>query len=226
MPSGCSARAEADEVGGDQLGALVDELVERVLPVRARLAPVDRAGLVVDLRAAERHVLAVALHRQLLEVGGEALHVGAVGQDGDGLRAEEVAVPDGEQAHQGGDVALERRRAEVLVHRVEAGEHRAEVLRADGDHRREADRRVHRVAPADPVPEDEHVGRVDAELRHFLGVGRDRDEVPRHRLLVAQSCAAATSRAVRALVIVSSVVKVFEEMMKSVSSGARSRVAS
>ena len=83
-------------------------------------------------------------------------------------------------------VPLERRGAEVLVHRVEAGQHLAEVLRADRDHRRQADRRVHRVAAADPVPEPEHVGRVDAELRHLRGVGRDGDEVLGDRLLVAQ----------------------------------------
>ncbi len=40
------------------------------------------------------------------------------------------------------------------------------------------------------------------------------------------SPASVHSRAVRALVIVSSVVKVFEEMTKSVSSGSRSRVDS
>jgi hypothetical protein len=36
---------EGDEVGGDEARALVDELVERVLAVRARLAPEDLAGL-------------------------------------------------------------------------------------------------------------------------------------------------------------------------------------
>ena len=36
------------EVAGDQLGALVDQLVEGVLAVGAGLAPDDRAGLVVD----------------------------------------------------------------------------------------------------------------------------------------------------------------------------------
>ena len=39
------ALAKADEVAGDQLGALVDELVEGVLPVGAGLAPDDRSGL-------------------------------------------------------------------------------------------------------------------------------------------------------------------------------------
>ena len=42
---------EADEVDRDELGALVDQLVEAVLPVGARLAPVDRAGGVVDSRS-------------------------------------------------------------------------------------------------------------------------------------------------------------------------------
>ncbi len=114
---------------GNEPRALVDQLVERVLAVGAGLAPVDRAGVVVDARAVERHVLAVALHRQLLQVGGEALQVLLVGQHGDRLRAEEVGVPDGEQAQQHRQVALERRGAEVLVHLVEAGEHRAEVRR-------------------------------------------------------------------------------------------------
>ena len=40
---------EADQVDRDQLRALVDQLVEAVLAVGARLAPVDRAGLVVDV---------------------------------------------------------------------------------------------------------------------------------------------------------------------------------
>ena len=60
---------------------------------------------------------------------------------------------------------------------VEAGEHGAEVVRADGEHGGEADGGVHGVAAADPVPEAEHVCRVDAELRDFLRVGGDGDEM-------------------------------------------------
>src|SRR5207244_2882806 len=43
--------AEPDEVGRNELRALVDELVERVLAVRSGLSPKNRAGLVVDVRA-------------------------------------------------------------------------------------------------------------------------------------------------------------------------------
>jgi hypothetical protein len=50
---GFSALAEADEVAGDQPGALVDQLVEGVLAVGAGLAPDDGPGLIGDARAVE-----------------------------------------------------------------------------------------------------------------------------------------------------------------------------
>ena len=74
--------------------------------------------------------------------------------------------------------------------------------------------------------------------RDQLRVGRDRDEVLCDRLLVATATrsrsrpapdpnpASSHSRAERALVIVSTVVNVFELTMNSVSAGSRSRVAS
>ena len=115
-------------------------------------------------------MLAVALHRQLLEIGWEPFQVLLVRQYRDRLRSEEIVVPDGQQAHEHRQVALERRGAEVLVHLVEAIQQSAEVIRADSTHGRQADRRVHGVAPADPVPELEHVGRIDAEFGDFRGI--------------------------------------------------------
>ena len=91
--------AKANQVDGDHRGSLVDQLVEGVLAVRARLAPIDHARVVVDVLAIEHDVLAVRLHCQLLEVRGEALEVLLVRHDPDGLDVEEVAVPDGEEAH-------------------------------------------------------------------------------------------------------------------------------
>ena len=184
--------AEADEVARDQFGSLVDELVERVLAVGAWLAPVDGSRLVVDDRAVQRDVLAVALHGQLLEIGREAFEVLVVRQDRNRLGAEEVVVPDGEQPHEHRQVLVEWSGTEVLVHGAEAGEHGAKVFGANGDHGRKTDGRVHRVAAADPVPEPEHVRRVDAELRHFFGVGRDGDEVPGYGLFVAAAISAPT----------------------------------
>ncbi len=68
---------------------------------------------------------------------------------------------------------------------MEPGKELAEVVGADGEHERQADRRVDRVASADPVPEAEHVVRVDAERADLLLVGRDGHEVLPHGRLVA-----------------------------------------
>ena len=102
-----------------------------------------------------------------------------------GLGAEEVAVPEAEQPHQHGQVALERCLGEVPVDGVEAREELLEALRPDREHRRKADRRVHRVPAADPVPEPERVRRIDPERGDRLEVGRDGDDVLRDRRLVA-----------------------------------------
>ena len=74
-----------------------------------------------------------------------------------------------------------------------------------------------RVPAAHPVPEPEHVGRVDAELGDPLGVGGDRDEVLGHRVLAgAAARRAASAGRPSALVSVSSVVKVLDETTNSV----------
>ena len=61
----------------------------------------------------------------------------------------------------------------------------AEIIRADGQHGGEADGRIHGVAAADPIPEAEHVGGIDAELGYFRGVGGHRDEVLGHGFFIA-----------------------------------------
>src|SRR5262245_7147707 len=87
--------AEADEVTGDEPRTLVDELVEGVLTVGPRLAPVDWGGVVVHLHTVKGDVLTVALHRELLQVGRKPFEILVVGENCDGLRAKKVAVPDG-----------------------------------------------------------------------------------------------------------------------------------
>src|SRR4030095_3667897 len=53
----------------------------------------------------------------------------------------------------------------------------------------ESNRRDHRVAPPDPVPELEHIGSVNPELCHFCCVRRDGDKMPSDRFLViAHTC--------------------------------------
>src|SRR5258707_897469 len=126
--------SERDEVARNEPRALMDQLIEGMLAVGSRLPPIDRAGLRLDWCPIERYVLAVALHRQLLEIGRETLQVLVIGQHGDGLRAEEVVVPDAEKAHQDRQVAAERRGPEMLVDCMEARQHVAEMVGADGQH--------------------------------------------------------------------------------------------
>ncbi len=175
----------------------------------------------------ERDRLAVGLHRQLLQVGGEALEVLVVGQDRQRLGAEEVRVPDGEQAEQHGQVGVQRGGAEVLVHGVEAGEHLARS--APGRWRSSWTGRW--PSPSSSARRPSPRSRTCSRCRcrsaaTSCGVGRHGHEVAGHGGLVVQRGEQPGSRAMRALVIVSSVVNVFEAMMNSVSLGSRSRVAS
>src|SRR5215469_7469216 len=66
---------ERDEVAGNKPRALMDQLIKGVLPIGTGFPPVDRTRLTVDRRAGERHVLAVALHCQLLQISRETLEV-------------------------------------------------------------------------------------------------------------------------------------------------------
>ena len=72
-------------------------------------------------------------------------HVPKAGEaaDRDGVRIEEVGVPDGEQAQKRGQITLEGRGAKVLVDLVETFEHLLEVLRSDGQHGGETYGRIH-----------------------------------------------------------------------------------
>ena len=81
-------------------------------------------------------MLAVGLHGELLQVGRETVQVLAVRKHGVALGAEEIDVPDVEQAHQRDGVILERSIAEVLVDGVEALEELLEALGAEHDDQR------------------------------------------------------------------------------------------
>ena len=103
------------EVTRDKLGALMDELVEGVLTVGSGLAPDDRSGGVIHPFIVLGDALAVAFHVHLLEVSREVGQILVVGQDSVALSAEEVVVPDTQQAHDNRDVLLEGDVPEMLV---------------------------------------------------------------------------------------------------------------
>ncbi len=74
--------------------------------------------------------LAVALHVELLQVGRQAVQILVVRQHRVRLGAEEVRVPDAEQAERDRQVLFDRRGAEVLVHLVRAVEESARSARS------------------------------------------------------------------------------------------------
>ena len=84
-----------------------------------------------------------------------------------------IIPPEHREAH----LAAVKRYAETGNGQMIGGRMELEGLRADGEHQGQPDRAGHRVATADPVPEAEHVGLVDAEGAHPLGVCRQGDEV-------------------------------------------------
>ena len=121
--------------------ALVEQLEEGVLGVVARLAPDHRARAPPHRLAVPRDALAVALHLELLQVGGKAMQPPVVGQDHLARGALQVLVPHGDQRQQHGQVVRERRRAEMLVQLAATGQQFPEMVAADGDGNRQADGR-------------------------------------------------------------------------------------
>ncbi len=177
MRVGFGRRRRDEQVQGNDLRSLMDELEEGVLAVGAGFAPHHRPGRRIGGRAVELDVLAVALHLQLLEIGGEAPEPLVVGDHAMRGVAEDVAVPDAEQPHEDRDVFLDRRCAEMLVDLVAAAEKFVEAVGPDRDRERQPDARPDRIAAADPIPEAEHARRLDAELRHLVELGRDGGEM-------------------------------------------------
>src|ERR1700730_18055302 len=106
-PERVDGPAKCDEVARNHLRALVDELVERMLPVGSGFAPEDGSRLIIDCSPVQRHMLAVRLHRELLQISWKPLEILIVGEDADGLRTEKIVVPDSEQTHQDRQVPVE-----------------------------------------------------------------------------------------------------------------------
>ena len=166
-----------DEIDGNHLRALVDELEEGVLAVDAGFAPNGGAGGEIHGLAVAVAAFAVAFHIELLEVGRQAAQAVAVGDDDVAGAAAEVLLPDADEGEQGGDVAPPRGVQEVLVHIVPAAQEFAEMFAADGAHHGQADGRPHGIAPAHPVEHAEHLLRGDAEFGSGFHIGRYGGEV-------------------------------------------------
>ena len=166
-----------EEVGGDELGTLVQQLEEAVLGVGGGLAEQDGARGVLDVLAGAGDGFAVALHGELLQVGGEPVQVLVERRHEVRLGAKEVAVPDAQQATKDRDVLLQGSLSEVLVHGVGTGQELMEVVEANVEGDRQTDGAPHGVATTHPGLEAEHVLLVNAELGDLLLVGGQGHEV-------------------------------------------------
>src|ERR1041385_772465 len=126
--------AEADKIAGNQPSALMNKLIERMLAVGPRLAPVDWPRLEVDGPAVKRYMLAVAFHRELLEISTEALQVLVIRKHRDCSSTQKIIVPNREQPHEHRQIAVEGRASEMPIHLMKTREHGAEVFRSDREH--------------------------------------------------------------------------------------------
>ena len=61
--NGMDRFTKGDEVTGDEMSALMNQLIERMLSIGSRFSPVDRTGIGIDWMTFECHLFAVALHR-------------------------------------------------------------------------------------------------------------------------------------------------------------------
>lgn len=166
-----------EEVGGNELGALVKKLEETVLGVGGGFTEQDRAGGVFNIVTRAGDGLSIALHGQLLEVGGESVEVLVKWSNQVSLSAKEVAVPDTQKTSNDGNVFLQRSLAEVLVQGLSTGQELVEVVVANVKSNGETDGTPDGVAPTDPRFEFEHVLLVNTELGDLGFVGGQGDEV-------------------------------------------------
>src|ERR1700730_608972 len=98
ISQGIKRLAETNKIAGDQFCSLMNQLIERVLTIRARFAPIDWSRFVIDGGAFKRDMLPVAFHCQLLEICWESFQILIVGQNGNGLGIKKIGVPDGQQS--------------------------------------------------------------------------------------------------------------------------------
>ena len=166
-----------DKVAGDRLGPLVQQLIERMLRVRADGAPDNRAGGVIHRVAGQIDRLAVGLHLQLLKVVGQLLEASVVGQYRVGVDAQHVGVPDPDQPQQHRQIVGPGRLTEMLVHRMRTGQQLTKTRHADRQRNRQANGRPQRKPPANPLPQRQLIGRGNPPLGHALGRRRHADKV-------------------------------------------------
>jgi hypothetical protein len=176
-----------DEISWDELGALVQELVEGVLGVGCWLAEEDWASSVVDHLALTVDGLTVRLHGELLKVSREAVEVlveseialvmllsriwSYLRRDEVSLSSVEVRVPDTQKTSDDWNVLLKWSLSEMLVHGICTSKELVEVVVTNVKRNAKTNSTPDTVSSSNPVLEAEHVLSVNTKLLNFLLVG-------------------------------------------------------
>ena len=157
--------------------ALMDQLIKRVLPVGACRAPNNRTARRGDGRAVAGDRLAVTLHLELLEISRQQRQPLIIGQHrARGITAD-LAVPNAHQRVHERQIVGALGRTEMAVHRLRTAQHRIKRMRANRQHNAEANWAPQRIAPADPILKPEHLlGRNTKGFRRLQIAGE------RHKL--------------------------------------------
>ena len=155
----------ADQVARHHVGALVQPLEEGVLPVGAGCPPDHRSAGSVQSVAVVGDPLAEALHRELLQVGGQQSEPVGVGHHGHRRASQERPVPDVDEPEQHRSVPQRLGVGYVFVDEPHACQELGERRRPDGHHDRQPDRRRKREPAAHPLGQGEGHLRGHAEGR-------------------------------------------------------------
>ena len=105
-----------DELDGDEVRALVEQLEHRMLRIGADAAPGDGGGRAADRLAVDGHALAVRLHLQLLEIGGEQAQPLVIGEGRTRLGMADLGVIEVGKGGERGGVLRQIGQAEMAVH--------------------------------------------------------------------------------------------------------------
>jgi len=163
--------AGSQKVARNDLGSLVNQLVESVLTVGSRFSPNDGTSLDIDGLAVAINVLSVGFHVSLLEVGGESVHVLIVRKNGHRFGVEKVVVPDSKHGQSQRQVFLSVVLEKVLIDGVGSCVHFHPIVESNGKRNGGTNGTPQGVTSSDPVPESEHVGGVNSKFGNTGSVG-------------------------------------------------------
>src|ERR1700742_5219001 len=103
----------SNKITRDHQRSLMDELIERMLPVRTWFPPNYRTRMPANRLSIPVHTLPVAFHIPLLEIGRKPVHILVIRKDRLGLRSKEIRIPQPDQRHRHRDILLKFRRPEM-----------------------------------------------------------------------------------------------------------------